>query len=34
MRLIDALEDHDDVDDVYSNIELEDDVVAELAKEA
>lgn len=34
MKLIDALEDHDDIDDVYSNIELSDEVVAELAKEA
>ena len=33
MRLIDALEDHDDVDAVYSNFDLPDDVVAELAKE-
>jgi YebC/PmpR family DNA-binding regulatory protein len=34
MRLIDALEEHDDVDDVYSNIDLSDDVVAQLAKDA
>jgi YebC/PmpR family DNA-binding regulatory protein len=33
MRLIDALEDHDDVDAVYSNIDLSDEVVAQLAKE-
>ena len=33
MRLIDALEDHDDVDDVYSNIDLSDEVVAQLAKD-
>jgi len=34
MRLIDNLEDHDDVDDVYSNIDLSDEVVAELARDA
>jgi len=33
MRLIDALEDHDDVDAVYSNIDLSDEVVAQLAKD-
>lgn len=33
MRLIDALEDHDDVDAVYSNTDIPDDVVAQLAKE-
>lgn len=33
MRLIDALEDHDDVDAVYSNTDVPDDVVAQLAKE-
>lgn len=33
MRLIDALEDHDDVDAVYSNSNIPDDVMAELAKE-
>ena len=32
-RLIDALEEHDDVDAVYSNADVPDDVVAELAKE-
>jgi len=33
MRLIDALEEHDDVDAVYSNSDISDDVVAALAKE-
>ncbi len=33
MRLIDALDDHDDVEAVYSNSTLPDDVVAQLAKE-
>ncbi len=33
MRLIDTLEEHDDVDAVYSNCDIPDDVVAELAKE-
>ncbi|MCO6437809.1 MAG: YebC/PmpR family DNA-binding transcriptional regulator [Phycisphaerae bacterium] len=33
MRLIDALDEHDDVDAVYSNTDISDDVVAELAKE-
>jgi YebC/PmpR family DNA-binding regulatory protein len=33
MRFIDALEDHDDVDDVYSNSDVPDDVIAQLAKE-
>ena len=32
-RLIDALEDHDDIDAVYTNIDVPDDVVAQLAKE-
>jgi YebC/PmpR family DNA-binding regulatory protein len=32
-RLIDALEEHDDVDAVYSNSDIPDDVVAALAKE-
>ena len=32
MRLIDALEEHDDVDAVYSNSDVPDDVLAELAK--
>jgi len=32
-RLIDALEDQDDVDSVYSNSDLADDVVAALSKE-
>jgi YebC/PmpR family DNA-binding regulatory protein len=32
MRLVDALEDHDDADAVYSNADIPDDVVAELAK--
>ena len=32
MRLIEALEDHDDVDAVYSNSDFSDDVLAELAK--
>lgn len=34
MRLIDALDDHDDIDDVYSNIDLSDEVVAQLTKDA
>lgn len=33
MRLIDALDDHDDVQNVYSNLNLTDEVMAELAKE-
>lgn len=33
MRLLDALEDHDDVDAVYSNSDISDEVVAALAKE-
>lgn len=33
MRLIDALDEHDDVDAVYSNTDISDDVVAALAKE-
>ena len=33
MRLLDALEEHDDVDAVYSNSDLPDDVVAQLSKE-
>jgi len=33
MRLIDTLEEHDDVDAVYSNSDIPDDVVTELAKE-
>ncbi len=33
MRLIDALEDHDDVDAVYSNSDVPDDVITELSKE-
>ncbi len=32
MRLIDALEDQDDVDAVYSNSDIPDDVLAELSK--
>ncbi len=32
MKLIDALEDQDDVDAVYSNSDIPDDVVAELSK--
>jgi len=32
-RLIDALEEHDDVDAVYSNSDIADDVVAALAKD-
>lgn len=32
-RLIDALEEHDDVDAVYSNSDIPDDVVAALAKD-
>ncbi len=33
MRLIDALEDQDDVDAVYSNSDIAEDVIAQLAKE-
>lgn len=33
MRLIDALDEHDDVDAVYSNSDVPDDVVAALSKE-
>ena len=33
MRLVDILEEHDDVDAVYSNSDISDDVVSELAKE-
>jgi len=33
MKLVDALEDHDDIDAVYSNFDVPDDVMAELAKE-
>ncbi len=33
MRMIDALEDHDDVDAVYSNSDVSDDVLAQLTKE-
>ncbi len=33
MKLVDALDDHDDVDSVYSNTDVPDDVVAELSKE-
>ena len=32
-KLIDALEDHDDVDAVYSNSDISDDVAAQLMKE-
>lgn len=33
MRLIDALEEHDDVDAVYSNADVPDEVMSQLAKE-
>ncbi|RME39746.1 MAG: YebC/PmpR family DNA-binding transcriptional regulator [Planctomycetota bacterium] len=33
MRLVDTLEDHDDVEAVYSNSHIPDDVLAQLAKE-
>ncbi|MGB0714470.1 MAG: YebC/PmpR family DNA-binding transcriptional regulator, partial [Phycisphaerae bacterium] len=33
MKLVDALEDHDDADAVYTNSDIPDEVVAELAKE-
>ena len=33
MRLVDALEEHDDVDAVYSNSDIPDAVMAQLAKE-
>jgi len=32
MRLIEALDEHDDIDSVYSNADMPDDVAAELAK--
>jgi transcriptional/translational regulatory protein YebC/TACO1 len=32
-RLIEALDDHDDVEAVYSNSDISDEVMAELAKE-
>jgi transcriptional/translational regulatory protein YebC/TACO1 len=32
-KLIDALEDSDDVQDVYSNVEIPDDVAAQLDEE-
>ncbi len=31
MRLLDALEEHDDVDSVYSNADVPDDVLAAIA---
>ncbi len=34
MRFVDALEDHDDVDAVYSNSCIPDDILTELAKES
>ena len=33
MRLIDTLEDHDDVDAVYSNADIPDDIITQLANE-
>lgn len=33
MRLVDELEEHDDVDAVYTNFDVSDEVMAELAKE-
>jgi YebC/PmpR family DNA-binding regulatory protein len=33
MKLIDALEDHDDVDDVYTNTDISDEIVKQLSKE-
>lgn len=33
MRLVDNLEEHDDVDAVYSNTDVPDDVIAQLSKE-
>ena len=33
MRLLDALEDHDDVDAVYSNSDVPDEIIAQLSKE-
>ncbi len=33
MKLIDALEEHEDVDAVYSNTDVPDDVIAQLSKE-
>jgi YebC/PmpR family DNA-binding regulatory protein len=32
MRLVDALDEHDDIDAVYSNADMSDDIAAELAK--
>jgi transcriptional/translational regulatory protein YebC/TACO1 len=34
VKLLDALEDHDDVDAIYSNTDFSDEVVAALSKEA
>ncbi len=34
MRLVDALEEHDDADSVYSNSNIPDDVMSELAKDS
>ena len=33
LALIDALEDHDDVADTYANVDVPDDVAAELSAE-
>ena len=33
LKLVDALEDSDDVQDVYTNLDIPDDVAAELDKE-
>ena len=33
MRLIDALDEHDDVDAVYSNADVPDEIMNQLAKE-
>ena len=32
MRLIDALEDHDDVQNVYTNVDIPDEVIARIGK--
>ncbi|HDP69547.1 MAG TPA: YebC/PmpR family DNA-binding transcriptional regulator [Actinobacteria bacterium] len=34
LRLIDALEDHDDIQEVYSNFDISDEVMNEIAKES
>jgi len=33
VRLVEALDDHDDVQNVYSNLEMSDELVTEMSKE-